>query len=175
MSRLDVAPTPAELERDEDRGERIVVLVDGSPDAERALQLAIRFSLDRRALLTIAAYAPGPLLDGAADTLRIEQVLLAAQAEAEVEGVAAERHLLHGPDPLTQLRELVAPAPSRDRLVLCSPAAVAGPLRPLARIIVRTPPCSLYVLPRPPRRLDVWRARAIGWLARGITVREEHR
>ena len=33
-----------------------------------------------------------------------------------MEGVAAERWLLHGPDPLAQLRALIAPAPSPDLL-----------------------------------------------------------
>lgn len=164
-----------EIEREEDAGERIVVLVDGSADSDGALRVAIRLSLDHRALLTIAAYAPGPLLSGTSARESVERLLLAAQAEAEVDGVAAERCLLHGPDPLAQLRALVAPAPSRDRLILCSPAAVAGPLRPLARTIVRTPPCTLYVLPRPPGRLESWRARVISWLAARSSAREERR
>lgn len=153
----------------EERGERVLVLVDGSREATRALQSAMRLSDQRRALLTIVAYAPGPV-GGDAESLRVERLLVAAQAEAEVAGVAAERCLLHGPNPLQQLHALLAP--SDDLLVLCSPTALDGALRPLARSLLRTPPCSLYVLPAACGRLARLRLKAIGWLARRGAARE---
>ena len=165
MSRLTLTPIPNDAAAEEERGERVLVLVDGSSETERALRVAIRFSLDRRALLTIAAYAPGPLREENEEMRRGERLLVAAQAEAEVDGVPAERCLLHGPNPLDQLRALVAPAPSRDLVVLCNPGAVTGSLRPLARSIVRTPPCSLYVLPPLRAGISRWRLKLIGWLA----------
>ncbi len=175
MSRLLLTPVTDEARDDDEGGERVLVLVDGSPETLRALRRAIRLSADRLALLTILAYAPGPAQPEDAETRRAGLLLAEAQAEAEVEGVAAERYLLHGPNPLDQLYALVAPAPSRDLLVLCGPGAVEGPLRPLTRTLVRRPPCDLYVLPPESGRLRRWRWRALGWLALRGAARGTHR
>ncbi len=148
----------------EDDGARVVVLIDESPATDESLRRAIAIARRFDALLTIVAYTPGTSRDGDSLTDPLEDALRAAQAEAEVAGVAAERTLLRGPHPLAQMRDLIAPAPSRDTLVLCSPALVTGPLRVLSRSLLSEPPCTLHVV-SPPAGL---RDRVLGWLARRV-------
>jgi hypothetical protein len=132
---------------DIDRRERLIVLVDGSTAARRAVHLAITLAQESASRLLFVAYLPGEEQDNALDALLLSEALLPAQAEAEVAGVCAERRLLRGPRPLAQMKLLLKTGHGSDRLVLIDPLKLHGPLRALTRTLLLDPPCMLFVLP----------------------------
>lgn len=146
---------------DPDAG-RVAVVLDGTPACERALHVATTLALRQGLSLLLLAWKPeqGASSPAAGNT---EQVLLAARASAEREGVAAAYHLLCGPLPLAQLRSLLG---THDRLVVANIFDLEGPLRGLVRAILLDPPCTLYVVP-PVRngRQPLW-AKLLAWLLR---------
>lgn len=151
--------------------ERLIVLVDGSIVSWHGLRAAIELAQASASRLLIVAYAPGEEQDSALDATLLSKALLPAQAEAEVAGLRAERRLLHGPWPLTQLELLVATGHGSDRLVLVDPLQLHGPLRVLTRTLLLDPPCTLYVLPLDEDALAVFWSRLRGLFRRGATLR----
>ena len=157
------------------RRERLIVLVDGSHPAWIALRAAIELAKTSAARLLIVAYAPGEEADAALEASLLAEALLPAQAEAEVAGVRAERRLLRGPKPLTQMRLLIAASLGSDRLVLVDPQKLSGPLRALTRTLLLDPPCTVYVLPLDEDPLVVAWARLRRLFRRGAAAVEASR